>query len=348
MNKYNAAIIGTGRIGFTLGFDKKREQPASHSFALYKNKNINIVAACDINTENLNLWQKHFPHALTFSNADDMLSFGQTENGSNFDIIVVAVNEESHLECALKAIQARPKILILEKPVALNLQQAFQIKTEAEKYNVPVMVNHERRFSCDYKIAKSWMNKIGALQCVNARLFSGLRVYRVQDEATGFYSLLHDGTHLVDIVHYLLNYDCETETLLSNAKLVSVYKDDENAVRNLCVNFEHKNCPDVNVYISGRSRFFGFEIEVVGTEGKIEIGNGFSSIYKRAESKLNSGFYSLEKLKSVKFPRKTGYFSNMIQNAVDFLDGKASLKSTLQNGIDTLQVLEEMKAFCKE
>ncbi len=27
--KYTAAIIGTGRIGFSLGFDKKREQPAA-------------------------------------------------------------------------------------------------------------------------------------------------------------------------------------------------------------------------------------------------------------------------------------------------------------------------------
>ena len=36
--KYNAALIGTGRIGFTLGFDSKREQPASHAMALKENR----------------------------------------------------------------------------------------------------------------------------------------------------------------------------------------------------------------------------------------------------------------------------------------------------------------------
>lgn len=32
--KYSAALIGLGRIGFSLGFDRKREQPASHTMAL--------------------------------------------------------------------------------------------------------------------------------------------------------------------------------------------------------------------------------------------------------------------------------------------------------------------------
>ena len=40
--RYNAAIIGTGRIGFSLGFDKKREQPASHTMTLINNKSINF------------------------------------------------------------------------------------------------------------------------------------------------------------------------------------------------------------------------------------------------------------------------------------------------------------------
>jgi len=37
----------------------------------------------------------------------------------------------------------------------------------------------------------------------------------------------------------------------------------------------------------------------------------------------------------------------MIQNAVDFLDGKANLRSTLQTGINALSVLEEIKEIIK-
>lgn len=373
MKKYTVAIIGTGRISFSLGFDKKREQPASHSFALKSNPRVNIVAACDTDEERLNKWQSFFPRTVTFSSVDALLSFGETQEGGCFDIIVVAVNEDAHLECSLKAIESKPHLIILEKPVALNVDEAEKIKAASEKYSVPILVNHERRFADDYKIARCWMDKIGELQSVNARLFSSLRVYSAEDEKSGAYSLLHDGTHLVDVVMYLLDHnaggnesfvdgaesgaestdaDDSAFSTLSNPRLISIYRDKENAVRNLAVNFTHKFCPDVNIYISGRSRFFGFEVEVIGTEGAIKIGNGFACVYRRAESKLYTGFYSLEPLKTVKFPKKTRYFSNMVQNAVDFLDGeegicpKCPLHSTLENGIQALSVLEEMKKFC--
>ncbi len=57
-NIYTAALVGTGRIGFSLGFDKKREQPASHTMALLGNKRIKLVAAADNDTEKLAEWKK--------------------------------------------------------------------------------------------------------------------------------------------------------------------------------------------------------------------------------------------------------------------------------------------------
>ena len=53
---YTAALVGTGRIGFSLGLDKKREQPASHTMALLGNKRIKLIAAADTNEKNLTEW----------------------------------------------------------------------------------------------------------------------------------------------------------------------------------------------------------------------------------------------------------------------------------------------------
>ena len=83
--------------------------------------------------------------------------------------------------------------------------------------------------------------------------------------------------------------------------------------------------------------------DILGTQGRICLGNGYAKFYQRKESKLYTGFYSLTADKSVKIPKKTGYFANMVQNAVDFLDGKDSLKSPLSIAIDDLLVLEEIK-----
>lgn len=365
-NRYIAAIIGTGRIGFSLGFDKKREQPASHTMALFGNKKINLIAAADKNSENLARWQRYAKKrkslALTFSSSDELY-----KNISCLDIITVAVNEECHLEECLKAISQKPKLVILEKPVALNSEEAEKILEASKNAKVPVIVNHERRFSKDYLLAKTLIPKIGEIQNVVAELDSGLRIYAPEFEKNGTYSLIHDGTHLVDIVNFLLGdyfeKDCHSElvpasskgilnqvqndaakSFLSNPILTEIYKDDKNIVRNFTANYHTEKIPEIQIKMSGRSKFFEFRIEILGTLGKIVVGNGIHEFYLREESKLYSGFYSLTKQK-VKFPKKTEYFSGMVQNAIDFLDGKpANLVSPLEDAIEDLRILEEIKA----
>ena len=396
--KYTAAIIGTGRIGFTLGFDKKREQPASHTMALKANRRVRILAGCDTSASRLKQWEKFNKKAALFSDSAHLFAAIKP------DIVVIAVNEDSHLSSSLAALRAKPRLLILEKPVALNMEEGRRIQAEAFSQNVPVLVNHERRFSLDYRIARDYMKSIGSIQTVNARLDSGLYVYNPEKEESGGYSLLHDGTHLVDIVQFLLEglaektdasvsgvktssgagpvseaviYGAEGASknapsgagpvsgaeiseerassesdafssgaaTLSKGSITSIYYDEKNTdiVRNLTVHFESPVCNDVNFFFSGRSRFFGFEVEVIGTEGAFRIGNGIFEFYKREESRLYSGFYSLTADKKVKRPKKTLYFSNMVKNAVDFLDGKEPLYSSLETGLKTLEILEDIK-----
>ena len=348
--KYTAAIIGTGRIGFTLGFDKKREQPASHTAALRANKRIKLIAGCDTQSVRLAAWSAFVKKADGYDSASALFAACRP------DIAVIAVNEDAHLETALAAIHACPRLVILEKPVALNLQDGKMIVDEAASHGVPVLVNHERRFADDYWAAKRCLRAIGRIQSVNARLDSGLRVYSPDTEASGAYSLLHDGTHLVDAVMFLLA-DCDfaddgnpaaplnSAPCLRDIKISSVYYDENSPdiVRNVSVHCTSTACPDINLYFSGRSRYFGFEIDIIGTEGRIKVGNGIFEVFRRKESKLYTGFYSLTPDRQVKRCKKTRYFSNMVQNAVDFLDGTAPLRSTLQTGMNALAVLEEIK-----
>jgi len=338
--KYSAAVIGSGRIGFSLGFDKKREQPASHTMALLENKAIEIVAGCDSNEENLNnfyAFVKKYNKKLKIFNS---LSSFLDEYTKLPDIIVISVNEEAHLPVTLKIIEKKPRLIILEKPVALNSEEGRLIKEKSESFGVPILINHERRFALDYNFAKAYLSKLGKLLTVNARLDSGLRVYLKEKEDKGEYSLLHDGTHLVDILLFLLD-----QKKLENINLVSLTRDEKNEeiVRNINVHASCSLCNDISINISGQSKYFGFEIEIIGSLGRIKIGNGIFEFYKREESSLYTGFYSLRPDKSVRKIKKTRYFANMIQNAVDFLDGKEDLKSKLQNGLESLAILEEIK-----
>lgn len=349
--KYSACIIGTGRIGFTLGFDKKREQPASHTMALLNNKRIRITCGCDSNPDALAQWKKFVDSRVSqfsFNRSDRVKTFSDRQlelmlDSCKPDIVVIAVNEDAHLETAVKVISKKPRLVILEKPVALNTTEGKKIVKAAQKNKVPVLVNHERRFASDYAVAREYITKIGAVQKINASLFSGMRLYDPNAEKTGGYSLLHDGTHLVDIVMYLL--EALGDSKLAKPVITGLYKDakEKKVVRGFTANYSTKQVSDISILMSGRSRYFGFEIDVIGTEGKICIGNGHADFFKRQESKLYTGFYSLHEDLNVKVPKKTGYFANMIQNGVDFLDGKAQLRSTLETGMCALKVLEEIK-----
>lgn len=343
--RYKAVLIGAGRIGFSLGFDKKREQPASHTMALMKNNRIILAAAADKNPENLERWkkyaEKHNPAVLTFSSSEELY-----KNIPEIDIITVAVNEESHLDECIKAIAQKPKLVILEKPVALNMEEADKILKASKEQKVPVMVNHERRFSKDYILAKNLLTKIGEIQTVSAELDSGLRVYAPEFEKDGSYSLIHDGTHLVDIVIFLLS-DYLKDEKLENPAVTGIFKDEKNIIRNFIASYKTEKIPEIQIKMSGRSKFFEFRIEILGTLGKIVVGNGIHEFYLRKESKLYSGFYSLTRQK-IKFPKKTGYFSGMVQNAADFLDGKSAILSPLEDAVEDLWILEEIKKTLKK
>ncbi|MCR5612850.1 Gfo/Idh/MocA family oxidoreductase [Treponema sp.] len=350
---YTACVIGTGRIGFTLGFDKKREQPASHTMALLANNRIKIIAGVDTDSAKLTEWKNYvdahqFPHSLI--NSNKVKTFATVEdlfNNCSPDIVTIAVNEDAHLSTALCVIEHKPRLVILEKPVALSSVQGMQIVRHSKKYGVPVLVNHERRFALDYSMARDYMTKIGDIQKISASLFSGMRLYDPKAENSGGYSLLHDGTHLVDVVLYLLG--AVDKEKLSKPVITGLCRDakEKKVVRSFTASYATKAVPDVEIMMSGRSRFFGFEVDVLGTTGRIKIGNGFAEFYQRRQSRLYTGFYSLEKDSLIKVPKKTGYFSNMIKNAVDFLDGNSELKSTLQTGMNALSVLEEMKELIK-
>ncbi len=349
--------------------------------ALLGNKRINLIAAADSNEENLTRWQKFVKKhhskkdfSLVFPTSKELY-----ENVTCLDIITVAVNEDNHLEECIRAIEYKPKLVILEKPVALNSEEAEKIRAKAQECGVPVMVNHERRFAKDYLSVVKMIGQIGDIQSVIGELDSGLRIYGEEFEKDGTYSLLHDGTHLVDIIQFLLGgnlakddktndrseekqqfSDKKTDSasskespcqILKNPLVTGVFKDEKGIVRNFSAHYQSVvtsfgTIPEVTIKMSGRSKFFEFRIEILGTLGKICIGNGFAELFLRKESKLYTGFYSLTRQK-LKLPKKTGYFSGMIQNAVDFLDGQSELVSPLEDAISDLRALEEIKAGLK-
>jgi predicted dehydrogenase len=320
LKKYRAGIIGLGRIGFTLGFDKKREKPSSHSGAFGSNRRISLEGGFDTDPLKRSAWGKYYRKASVYSSLAEMLSDG------SWDILVIAVPEENHLSVFEKAAPFKPGLIVLEKPVAPEIKDAYKIKRTARKYGVPVLVNHERRFSRDYILLKKLIfeNKLGEPVNIDCSLYTPSRAIK---------ALVRDGTHLFDAAAYLIG----TRPVIRHAEAYGAGLS--------CMG----RTGGVNAFfnIGYRTGHFTFEIDIIFKNGRARIGNGLFEVSASKESPYYEGFCSLVKVSGYGPFRKTGYFSGMAANCVDFLDGKAAIGSTLEDGIGSLLTIEEIKTILK-
>jgi predicted dehydrogenase len=330
--RYRALVVGAGRIGFSLGLDRLREQPASHAFALAAHRRVRLAGAVDIAPEKLIAWKKHFPKTNTYLELDEALAAEKP------DLVVIAVPESVHTAVALQVFSFRPRLVIMEKPVAPTLKEAFAIARASARERVPVSVNHERRFSLDYVRARKLLESgaIGDIHGVRAALWSNAPVWTKSAERNGACSLLHDGTHLVDTVRFLLGRD------LVRPAIDFTRRGRTSAVSQLFFHYAAGKDIHVAMEVAGNKKAFDFEIEVTGSTGRLHIGNGFFRLMRAVPSRLYSGFTSLRRDPAVRRPGKTGYFSLMVKNCVDFLDRRAELASPLAEGIKTLEALYQV------
>ena len=126
------ALIGCGRIAY------------NHIKAAVNN-GFDIVAVCDIIPENMekvlakyglennkNIKRYTNYKQMLFENTTDLVSIA-TESGSHAEIALYCINKGIHV--------------IIEKPIALSLDDADQIINISKKKNVKVCVSHQNRFN---------------------------------------------------------------------------------------------------------------------------------------------------------------------------------------------------------
>ena len=126
------ALIGCGRI-------------ATNHVKAVVNNHLEFVAACDIIVENIeNLLQKHDLQKDTsikrYTDYKKMIA----EN--DLELISIATESGIHAEIALYCIDHGINIII-EKPMAMSMQDANEIIRRSEEKNVKVAACHQNRFN---------------------------------------------------------------------------------------------------------------------------------------------------------------------------------------------------------
>lgn len=307
---YKAAIIGAGRIA--SGFDDPKSRAIlTHAHAYRENSKTRLAAVMDIDPKKAKdaarKWSTKY-----FTNLETMFRYVQP------DIVSITTPDENHFATLARVISYRPRLIICEKPLVKTLPQAAKILRLAKKEKIPILVNYPRRF-------EKYVQKI------RAEIRS--KAYGAVIGAFGIYAkgILHNGSHMIDLCRYLFG-----ELVSSSIRYRQYdYRRDDPTLGGF-VTFER--CPQFYLMSGDERRYSIFELTIfTGKKRFTLVDEGFRLITQTvASDPLFKGYRILGPPHMINTELTTA-LAGTIQNAVDFLDGKAPLLCDAAEAVKTLK-----------
>ena len=311
------ALVGLGRIGSLLEDDALREKPATHAGAIAGNPDCELVAGCDTDAERRERFRERWGCDPLYAEAGEMLH-QETKVGRGIDALFVATHPESHLHMCRLAAAYRVPIVVCEKPLADTLRRARGIKKLHRPPDLTILTNHERRYSKDYLNARKTIRsgRLGRLLGVHGTLYFGSKMSHRE-------VLLHDGTHMVDIINFLGAGRLTVRSVIGrmgrrrgSSYLYGVLERMPGRDANASGPDARSGEPVPVVIEVGSDRdHLVFEVTLSCSEGRLRVGNGVYAVEESRESPYYEGYRSLIPLAS-ESSGPTGYFANMVADAV--------------------------------
>ena len=247
--KINIGIIGAG--SFTQDV---------HLPNLEKLKDIfNIHAICSkVGGEAESLARQYKAHIAT-------TDYKQILNDENIKLVLVSTRHNLHAKIAVDALKAG-KVVFMEKPMALNEDELYELKEMIEKTRIPYMVGFNRRFSpYAVKIKEIIENRINPL-LINYRMNAGYvpKEHWVHNEEGGGRNI-GEACHIYDLFTFLTesqfvsvgtsSINPKTEFYQSSDNFITTIKYKDGSVCNLIyTSMGNENFPkeQMDMYFDGK------------------------------------------------------------------------------------------------
>ena len=318
--KYNAAIIGCGRIASDFDDDPLMQKSygiSTHAGGYVDNPSTELVAAADISQEKLNKFGKRWGVSRLYTDYQELLE------KEHIDILSICTWNTTHLEILEKAAQKKVKAIFCEKPLSNSMENADRMVKIAQEHRIPLFVNHRRRWDDIYIKLRDYLQAghLGRIQQVSCYYTSGIA---------------NSCSHLFDVLRMLFG---EVDSVCA------WYKGDP-----------QKDDPDMDGYLifhngttatlqSLEFRHYSvFEFDIYGTLGRLRIeDNGFKISYWQAQdSSESAGYKALFMKESPLAVSQKAIMKNAIHNIVECISSGAAPAC---NGIDGVKSLEIICAF---
>lgn len=125
---------------------------------------------------------------------------------SAVDAVLIATPPDTHAKLSVAALRAGKHVL-LEKPIALSLQDAMEIEREAARSSAKLMLLHVQRFYDPHKKAKELLEKGEIGRLLSCRTFLGNgRIEKSDEISRPFWkdALFNVGIHRIDLLNFLI------------------------------------------------------------------------------------------------------------------------------------------------
>ena len=194
----NVSVVRIGMIG-TGGWGTRGHLTAYHRSPLAQ-----IVAACDVNPENLASAASQFGIGATYADYRELLA------SQPLDVVDVSTPNVNHAEISLAAI-ARQINVICEKPLGMSRHEAREMVSAADKAGVKTAVNFTYRQVPAARFIRQMIQsgELGDIYHIIATYNQGHlvdpeapRVWRLHKAMTGTGVLGDLGSHLIDLARH--------------------------------------------------------------------------------------------------------------------------------------------------
>jgi predicted dehydrogenase len=266
MEKTKIAVIGLGGIA-----------QLAHLPILTKLPNVQLVAVSDTNKTRLKAVGDRYGVKNVYQDYNEMLDKEEIEG------VVIATPTDTHSAIAIDCLKAKKDVLI-EKPIARNLEEAKEIQAAAKKYKKQVMVGMKLRYRPDSMLTRSLVNSgelgdIFYIRCGWLRKQSSEQKWFLNKSQSGGGVLIDLGILILDLALWIMN-DHKLKSV-SVETFSHTTKDVEDTAVGL-VRFSDERVISFEVSWGLHAEWDKFHLAAFGTKGTAHL-NPLKA-YKRLES----------------------------------------------------------------
>ncbi len=182
---YTVAVAGLGKRGM------------HHVAAVAANPRFRLTGLCDIDAARLDAARQKYGVEHTDPDAAALLADVRP------DVFIFCTLPQVRLPLIRAGVEAGVKLIAFEKPMAMSMNEALEIRDLLRKTGIKSVVSHQHRYGDHYRKVKEIIAS-GAIG----------RVHTVYGHATGW--MLHMMTHLIEYAGWY-NGDAEAEWVMGQA-----------------------------------------------------------------------------------------------------------------------------------